>query len=115
MEYLSYILSPTGLAMSLEKIKAIQDWPEPHKVKDIQSFLGFMNFYRHFIHEYSAIVIPLTHLTWKGIPWVFSDDCCSAFQCLKAAFTSTPILTHEVPNALIIVETNASDYAISRI
>jgi hypothetical protein len=63
MEYLGYILSPTGLAMSTEKIKAIQDWPEPHKVKDIQSFLGFANFYQCFIHKCSDIVIPLTRLT----------------------------------------------------
>ena len=56
MEYLGYILSPTGLTMSSEKVKAIQDWPEPHKVKDIQSFLGFANFYQQFIHKYSDIV-----------------------------------------------------------
>jgi len=115
MEYLGYILSPTGLAMSSEKVKAIQDWPKPCKVKDIQSFLSFANFYRHFIHEYSTIMIPLTCLTQKGIPWVFSDDCHSTFQCLKAAFTSTLILTHWVPNALIIMETDVSDYAISGI
>src|SRR6266705_1713383 len=101
--------------MSTEKVKALQDWPKPHKVKDVQSFLGFANFYQHFIHEYSDIVIPLTHLTQKGIPWVFSNDCCSAFQCLKATFTSTLILTHWVPNALIIMETDVSDYAISGI
>jgi len=101
--------------MSLEKVKAIQDWPEPCKVKDIQSFLGFANFYWRFIHEYSAIMIPLTHLTQKGIPWVFSNDCHSTFQCLKAAFTSAPILTHWVPNAPIIVETDVSDYVISGI
>jgi hypothetical protein len=59
-EYLGYILSPNRLSMSSEKVKAIQDWPEPHKVKDVQSFLGFTNFYQHFIHEYSDIVVPLT-------------------------------------------------------
>ena len=80
--------------MSVEKIKAIQAWPEPRKVKDIQSFLGFANFYRRFIHEYSEIVIPLTRLTWKGIPWSFSDNCRVAFQRLKDTFTSAPILTH---------------------
>src|SRR6266705_6365311 len=61
MEYLRYILSPARLTMSTEKIKAIQDWPEPCKVKDIQSFLGFTNFYQHFIHKYSDIVVPLMH------------------------------------------------------
>src|SRR6266581_5380283 len=56
MEYLGYVLSPARLTMSTEKVKAIQDWPEPHKVKDIQSFLGFASFYWHFIHKYSDIV-----------------------------------------------------------
>ncbi len=68
MEYLGYILSPEGLRMSEDKVKAILDWPIPRKVKDIQSFLGFANFYHCFIHEYSDIVIPLTCLTRKGTP-----------------------------------------------
>jgi len=89
-EYLSYILSPTGLSMSSDKIKAIQDWPEPHKVKDIQSFLGFVNFYRRFIDKYSDIMVPLTCFTWKGVPWSFTDDCRSAFNLLNKAFTSAP-------------------------
>jgi len=46
VEYLGYILSPSGLTMSDNKIKIIQDWLEPKKVKDIQFFLGFANFYR---------------------------------------------------------------------
>ena len=68
VEYLGYILSPSGLTMSDNKVKIIQDWLEPKKVKDIQSFLGFANFYRWFIFNYSDIVIPLTCLTWKDIP-----------------------------------------------
>jgi len=49
--------------MSDNKVKIIQDWQEPKKVKDIQSFLGFDNFYCWFIFKYSDIVIPLTYLT----------------------------------------------------
>jgi len=75
VEYLGYILSPSGLTMSDDKIKIIQDWPEPKKVKDIQSFLGFVNFYCQFIFNYSDIVIPLTHLTRKDIPWKFDSSC----------------------------------------
>jgi hypothetical protein len=45
MEYLGYLLSPDGPTMSNKKVQAIIDWPEPWKVKDIQSFLGFANFY----------------------------------------------------------------------
>jgi len=62
VEYLGYILSFSGLAMSNNKVKIIQDWLEHKKVKDIQSFLGFANFYCQFIFNYSDIVISLTHL-----------------------------------------------------
>ena len=66
---------PNGLTMLQDKVTAICDWPEPRKVKDIQSFLGFMNFYHHFIFNYSNIVVPLTQLTQKDAPWNFSEDC----------------------------------------
>ena len=75
VEYLGYILSPSSLTMSDDKIKIIQDWPESKKVKNIQFFLGFTNFYHQFIFNYSDIVIPLTHLIWKDIPCVIVREC----------------------------------------
>ena len=71
VEYLEYILSPSGFTMSDDKIKIIQDWPEPKKVKDIQSFLDFTNFYHWFIFNYLDIVILLICLIQKDIPWKF--------------------------------------------
>ena len=99
VKYLGYILSPSSLTMSDNKIKIIQDWLEPKKVKDIQSFLGFANFYCQFIFNYLDIVILLTCLTWKDIPWKFDSSCQDAFNSLKKAFTSAPILTHWIPDA----------------
>ena len=81
-------------------------------MKDIQ---GFTNFYRRFIFDYSDIVVPLTRLTRKGVAWNFSDDAQKSFEALKATFTSTPVLTHWVPDKPIIVETDASDYALGAI
>ena len=101
--------------MDSAKVQVIQNWPEPRKVKDIQSFLGFANFYRRFIHEYSDIVIPLTRLTQKDLEWNFSDACHDAFNNLKAAFASAPVLTHWIPDAPMIVETDTSDYVIAAI
>ena len=94
IEYLGYVLSPSGLTMSNAKMKTIQEWLELKKVKDIQSFLGFANFYKRFIFNYSDIVIPLTCLTKKNTLWNFDDDCRIAFNTLKQAFTSAPILMH---------------------
>src|ERR1700719_467914 len=115
MEYLGFVLSPTGLLMDTAKVKAIQEWPTLRKVKDIQSFLRFANFYCRFIHRYSNIITPMTRLTRKNIPWLWSDDCQSAFDSLKSAFSSAPILSHFIPGAPLIVETDASDYAVTAI
>ena len=98
VEYLGYVLSPSGLIMPDIKVKTIQEWPEPKKVKDIQSFLGFANFYRHFIFNYSDIVIPLTRLTRKNTPWNFDEKCRVVFNTLKQAFISASILTYWVPD-----------------
>ena len=115
IEYLGYILSPSVLTMSNDKIKIIQDWLEPKKVKDIQSFLGFANFYHQFIFNYSDIIISLTCLTQKDILWKFDFSCQDAFNSLKKTFTSAPILTHWIPDAQLIVETSALDYALTAI
>ena len=85
------------------------------QVKDIQSFLGYTNFYHHFIYEYSRIVIPLTYLTCKNVPWNFTDECHSAFNTLKKAFTAALVLTHWILDTQITVEIDDSDYALTAI
>ena len=57
VKYLGFILSTDGLRMAQDKVQMILDWPEPQKVKDVQSFLGFCNFYRRFIHGYSKVLL----------------------------------------------------------
>ena len=115
IEFLGYVVSPDGVSMDEKKIKTILDWPEPRNVRDIQSFLGFANFYRRFIHNYSALSVPLTRLTRKEARWNFDDKCRGAFNTLKAAFTSAPILHHFDPALPLMLETDASDYAIAAI
>ena len=77
--------------------------------------MGFANFYCRFIFNYSDIVVPLTWLTRKDTPWNFSEDCQRSFNTLKHASTTAPILTHFIPDTPIIMETDASDYAIAGI
>ena len=115
IEYLSFILLPNGLSMDPSKVSAILEWPEPRKVKDIESFLGFANFYRRFISDYSKITVPLTRLTCKGTPWDFSNACRSSFESLKKAFTTAPVLAQWSPRDPLIVETDVSNYALGAI
>jgi hypothetical protein len=65
VKYLGFIISTSGTKMDPAKVVTIQEWPEPRNVKDVQSFLGFANFYRRFIKGYSNIVAPMTRLTGK--------------------------------------------------
>jgi hypothetical protein len=96
-EYLGYIISPSGIQIDLEKVRAVVEWREPTNVKGVQSFLGFANFYRRFIRDFSEITVPLTRLTHKDTPWGWDDAAQSAFEQLKQAIVSEPILRHFDP------------------
>jgi len=69
IEFLGFVLGVDGLRIDESKTQTIQNWPTSRRVKDIQSFLGFANFYRHFIDNYAEITSPLTCLTQKNEPW----------------------------------------------
>jgi len=101
--------------MSSNKVKIIQDWLELEKIKNIQFFLGFANFYCWFIFKYSDIVIPLMYLTQKNIFWKFDFFYHDTFKFLKKAFISAPILIYWIPNAQLIMETDVSDYTLTAI
>jgi len=115
VEFLGFIPGPEGIQMDEEKVCTIKTWPTPCKVKDMQAFLGFTNFYRRFIYNYSKKSVPLTHLTKKNTSWNCNKDCQAVFDTLKEAFTSAPVLAHWDPEAPIMVETDASDYALAAI
>ena len=115
IEFLGYILMSLSITMADNKAKIIQDCLEHQKIIDIQSFFGFANFYRQFIYNFLEVTVLLTQLTQKCITWHFSQECCSIFEFLKNIFTPTPILTHWIPNQPLVVETNASDYALAAI
>ncbi len=94
MAFLGYVISPNGIFMDKSKVETIQCWATPSSVKDVQRFLGFANFYRRFIKGYSKITTLLTILTCKDKPFSWNPTAQAAFDTLKMAFTSAPILIH---------------------
>ena len=111
VEYLGVILRPGEVLMDPVKLKAIHEWPSPKTVKQVQAFLGFGNFYRRFIRDYSTIARPLTELTRKDKVFDWSSECESAFQCLKTRFMEEPVLKIPDPLAPFQVECDASKVA----
>ena len=115
-KFLGLIISSNGVEMDPEKVKTIVDWSLPYNRRDIQSFIGFCNFYRRFIKDFSRIARPLIRLTQneykdiKRFDWTSHQKAKEAFESLKQAVISAPILTHFDYSKECILEVDSSDY-----
>ena len=115
VEFLGYVISSDGITMDEKKVETVQQWEVPTRVKDVQSFLGFANFYRRFIQGFSTLAQPLIALTRKDSPFCWTPTTQLAFETLKKAFTSAPVLLHPDLTKPFTIETDASDFAIGAI
>jgi len=115
--FLGFMVSGSGLRMDPEKAKALVDWPRPTSRKEVQQLLGLWNFYRRFIHNFSAIVSPITDLLRQDAKFEWGQAQEAAFLKVTIHFTSgkTPILRHYDPDRPALLETDASDFAIAGI
>ncbi|KAK3548954.1 hypothetical protein QTP70_021664 [Hemibagrus guttatus] len=106
---LGYMISHQGVEMDTVKDQAVTEWPEASTVRELQRFLGFANFYRRFIRNYSSVAGPLTSLL-RGKPKKLSwtDQARTAFLQLKDRFSTAPILRHPDPELPFVVEVDAS-------
>ena len=117
LEYLGHVLNAEGIKPSESKCKAVKEWPTPTCVRDVQSFTGFTNYYRRYIKDYSKIAIPLYELTRKGVQFKWTAECTIAFQKLKQALCTAPVLLlpKTGTDAEFVVSTDASKYAIGAV
>lgn len=115
IEFLGFIISKGKVEMDPSKVAAIKEWKTPKSVHQIQSFLGFANFYRRFIKDFSKIAAPLNQLTKKDTPFVWEKEQDTAFETLKTIFTSTPFLILADLSKPFRLETDASLIACSGI
>ncbi|SJL13535.1 uncharacterized protein ARMOST_16979 [Armillaria ostoyae] len=113
-EYLGVIISEGSIRMDPVKLAGIAEWPIPTKKKELQSFLGFANFYRRFIKGYSDIVCPMTCLTGKEV-WTWGTAQQIAFQRLKNQFAIDVILRIPTEKGQFRVEADASEGAIGAV
>ncbi len=113
--FLGYIVSVEGMRMDPDKSQAVVDWPTPDSRKALLRFLGFANFYRRFIRNFSQLAAPLTALTSTKIPFRWSSAAEVAFAKLKGCFVSAPILIAPDPSRQFVVEVDASEVGVGAI
>ncbi|XP_064197194.1 uncharacterized protein LOC135257909 [Anguilla rostrata] len=109
VRFLGFIIEEGQVRMDPEKVKVVIEWPTPTTLKHLQRFLGFANFYRRFIRDYSRVVAPLTHLTSSSVAFAWTPEADTAFTDLKRRFSSAPILIHPDPVRQFVVEVDASE------
>src|SRR5690606_11990294 len=113
VEFLGYLISSKGITIMENKVKIVLNWKSSTSIKETQAFMGFANYYRQFIENFSKIAKPITDATTgdnKDFKWIAA--CEEAFNSLKTTFTSALILVHFIPDRQTIVETDANDFAL---
>ncbi|SPC62440.1 related to retrotransposon nucleocapsid protein [Ustilago sp. UG-2017b] len=116
VEFLGYIIKPTGVEMDPEKVQTVREWPMPESIHDIQRFLGFANFYRRFIAHFARITRPLTSLvklTGRFKKFELPEEAQQAFHKLIQAFMTAGVLRHFDYHLPTRLETDASNFAIA--
>ena len=96
LNFLGYIISPEGVKMANDRVRTILDWEPPTSIKEVQMFMGFANFYRRFIPNFSGICKPITDLLKGGEQpkrrFYWTAHAQAAFEELKKRFTEALIL-----------------------
>ncbi len=116
IQFLGYVINQEGIQMDQGKVKAIEEWPLPQSVKELQRFLGFANFYRRFVKNFSMHTTPLTALL-RGKPKSLSWNSLAqeALDQLKEAFCTAPILRHPDPQVPFVIEVDASTTGVGAV
>ena len=111
IEYLGLVIREGEVSMDPGKVEAVRNWAIPKNLHDIHGFLGFANFYRCFIKDFSKVARPLNDLTKKNTPWRWDTEEQQAFDTLRTAFISAPILALWDPDCPTRIEVDASGFA----
>jgi len=112
VQFLKFIVTSQSLRMNSKKIEAVTTWSTSKSKIEVQFFLEFANFYRHFIKKYFRIVSSLTNLTRKNISFMWTEKAKEAFKKLKKLFIFQSVLIMFESEKLITLKMNASDEAI---
>jgi hypothetical protein len=112
VDYLGLILEKGVTHMDPAKVAGVGSWPIPTTVKQVQSFLGFCNFYRPFICQFSHAAKPLNELTRKDTPWDWTPKCQEVFETLCQRITSEPVLIQPNLTKPFELEVDASGFAL---
>jgi len=110
IEYLGLVIWENKVVIDLVKVARVRDWPIPENWTDMQAFIGFINFYRRFIRDFSTIARSLFDLTHSDQAWNWDAKEQEAFECLKMTVTTAPVLVSPQDSEPFRIKADSSDF-----
>ena len=118
--FLGHVISAEGVKCDPKKVEAVKNWRQPSTAREVQVFLGTVNYYNRFIKNYSEIARPLyaagnCQKGKKRKKFEWTPECEEAFQKLRAALISAPVMAYPCAEGLMMLDTDASAFAIGSV
>ena len=115
MKFLGHVISSAGIAIDPEKVEKVSQWPVPVNGREVQQFLGLVNYYRRFMKDCAQLAKPLYRLTEKNHLFRWTDQCQQSFDTLRQRLVSAPILAFPDCTREFILDTDASEQGIGAV
>ncbi|UYV63435.1 hypothetical protein LAZ67_2004061 [Cordylochernes scorpioides] len=115
LKILGHVVNENGIHPDPEKVEAILKFPSPKSIPDVRSFLGLCSYYRRFVENFSCKAKPLNDLLKNDAKFCWNEEQENAFEILKEALTSEPVLGHFIEDAETHIHTDASGYGIGAV
>ncbi|KAL5505305.1 hypothetical protein EMCRGX_G006717 [Ephydatia muelleri] len=115
VRFLGHVVSASGISTDPDKTEVVSNWPTPTDKREIQQFLGLVNYYRRFIKNFASLAKPLQRLTEKNVTFEWNESCQNAFDQLRACLVSAPVLAFPDYSKTFILDTDASENGIGAV
>lgn len=112
MKYLGYVVDRNGLHVDPDKVRAMLEMPPPTNLTEVRRIVGTFSWYRRFIPDFSAKIVPITALLKRNAKFAWTEDCDKSFRLIKDHLVSAPILSCPDYSLPFVVQTDASGYGL---
>ena len=113
--FLGHLISDKGIQPDPSNVEKVTSWPTPTNLTQVRGIIALGSYYRRFVKDFSKVVKPMTQLTEKGRPFLWTDECETSFQNLKKSLTSPPIMSFPKDGGSFILDTDACDISIGAV